>query len=150
MLAKELRGGEVICLVGELGSGKTTFAQGILKGMGAKGPFSSPTFVIIKQYRLEYPISNTQYPSKLQITNYKFQKKYQISDTKYKIQNIYHVDAYRVGAKDILDLGWEEIIASKNDIMIIEWAEKIKRIIPRNAIWIRFKHRGKDEREISF
>ena len=54
LLAKELRGGEIISLTGELGSGKTTFAQGVLRGLGAKGPYTSPTFVVMKKYRITH------------------------------------------------------------------------------------------------
>ena len=157
MLAKELRGGpaspdkraclasrggEIICLTGELGSGKTTFAQGVLKGLGVKGPYTSPTFLVMKHYKKEFPISNFQFPNKSQITKLKTQKKYQI-------QNIYHIDAYRVGPKDILELGWREIIAGKNNIVIVEWAERIKSIVPKSAIWIKFEHKGKDKRIIT-
>ena len=53
MLAEELHSGEIICLSGDLGSGKTTFTQGILKGLKVKGPFTSPTFNIIKIYYSE-------------------------------------------------------------------------------------------------
>ena len=52
MLAKELRGGEIICLTGDLGAGKTTFTQGFLRGLGIKGAITSPTFNILKEYKL--------------------------------------------------------------------------------------------------
>ncbi|MFA5926140.1 MAG: tRNA (adenosine(37)-N6)-threonylcarbamoyltransferase complex ATPase subunit type 1 TsaE [Parcubacteria group bacterium] len=123
MLAKELRGGEILCLSGELGSGKTTFSQGILKGLGVKGPFTSPTFVVLKHYG---------------IRNYEL-----------GIMNVYHIDVYRVGPKDILELGWEEIIAGKNNVVIVEWAERIKRIIPKSAIWLKFSHFDKNNRKIA-
>jgi len=125
ILAKELQGGEIIALSGELGGGKTTFAQGVLKGLKTKGPYTSPTFLVMKHYKKEIP------------------------NPKSKIQNIYHIDCYRIGAKDILDLGWEEIIASKKNVAIVEWAERIKRIVPSRAVWVRFKHKGKSEREIN-
>ena len=66
----------------------------------------------------------------------------------YELHDVYHIDAYRVGLKDVLDLGWEEIISDKNNVIIIEWAERIKRIIPKGAIWIKFEHKGKNKREI--
>jgi tRNA threonylcarbamoyladenosine biosynthesis protein TsaE len=120
MLAKELRGGETICMIGDLGSGKTTFAQGMLKGLGVKGPYTSPTFLVIKHYQ----------------------------NPKSKIQNVDHIDAYRVNSKDILDLGWKEIIADPKNVVIIEWAEKIKNIIPKSVVWINFIWKGENEREI--
>jgi tRNA threonylcarbamoyladenosine biosynthesis protein TsaE len=127
ILGKELRDGEIICLSGDLGSGKTTFAQGVLKGLGAKGPFSSPTFIVMKEYK---------------------KTKDQRLKTKNIIQNIYHIDCYRVKVQDILDLGWEEIIAGKNNVLIVEWAERIKTIIPKSAIWFKFEHMRDNERKI--
>jgi len=137
MLAKELKGGEIICLEGELGSGKTSFTQGILKGLKVEGPYTSPTFVIMKHYQKEFPISNFQFPNKFKIQNSKF-----------KIRDIYHIDAYRVNSVDILELGWEEIVKNKNNVIIIEWADRIKKIIPKSAVWFKFRWIDKDEREI--
>ncbi|MDP1845347.1 MAG: tRNA (adenosine(37)-N6)-threonylcarbamoyltransferase complex ATPase subunit type 1 TsaE [Candidatus Moranbacteria bacterium] len=148
LLAGELRGSEIICLMGELGSGKTTFSQGVLKGLGAKGPYTSPSFLVMKHYKKEFSIFNFQFSNNSQISKSKKQKKYKIPDTKYKILNIYHIDAYRVGSKDVLDLGWEEIVTGESNVVIVEWAERIRRIIPKNAIWIKFRHKGGKEREI--
>jgi tRNA threonylcarbamoyladenosine biosynthesis protein TsaE len=105
LLAGELRGGKVICLSGDLGSGKTTFTQGLLKGLKVRGPYTSPTFVIMKKYK----------------------------------NNIFHFDVYRVGDKDILNLGWEEIIADKNNVIIVEWADRIKKIVPKKCLWVKFE-----------
>jgi tRNA threonylcarbamoyladenosine biosynthesis protein TsaE len=116
LLSRELRGGEVVCLSGDLGAGKTTFTQGLLKGLGAKGPYTSPTFVIMKKYG----------------------------------EHIFHIDAYRVGADDILNLGWKEIIADKNNIVIIEWAERVSDIIPKDSLWVNFEWKGEKERKIMF
>ena len=115
MLAKELKGGKIICLEGELGSGKTTFTQGLLKSLGVRGPCTSPTFVIMKMYK----------------------------------DSIFHFDAYRVRDKDILNLGWEELIADKNNIIIVEWADRIQKIIPKRALRIKFKWLGENKRKIS-
>jgi tRNA threonylcarbamoyladenosine biosynthesis protein TsaE len=114
LLARELKGGVIICLSGDLGSGKTTFTQGLLKGLKVKGPYTSPTFVIMKKYK----------------------------------NNIFHFDAYRVGAKDILNLGWEEIIADKNNIIIVEWADRIKKIIPEKSLQISFEWIDNNTRKI--
>ncbi len=125
LLAKELRGGEVICLAGELGSGKTTFAQGVLRGLGANGPYTSPTFLVMKHYKIKITNQNLEF------------------------ENIYHIDCYRVKAQDILALGWKEITSGKNNIVIVEWAERIRRIIPEDAIWIGFEHWRDNKRKIS-
>jgi tRNA threonylcarbamoyladenosine biosynthesis protein TsaE len=152
MLAKELKSGKIICLEGELGSGKTTFAQGILKGLKVKGPYTSPTFVIMKHYKKEVG-------SKKQVASVKIPlnpplkkgEKKQANEAKkpMKLSSIYHIDAYRVGAKDILELSWEEIVKNKNNAIIIEWADRIKKIIPNSAIWIKFKWMEKNKRAIS-
>lgn len=121
-LAKKLKGGEIICLKGNLGSGKTTFSQGILEELGAEKPYTSPTFLIMKAYQLN----------------------------KKKIKNVYHIDTYRVGSEDILDLGWEEITENKVNVIIVEWPERIKEIILEGFMDIKFEWINKDKRRIIF
>lgn len=132
LLAKELQGGEIICLSGDLGSGKTTFTQGLLKGLKIKGPYTSPTFVVMKHYKKKLPATQYQLPDKP------------------KSLNIYHIDAYRIKTNDLLELGWKEFAGEKNSIIIIEWAERIKKIIPKNATRIKFNWISKNERELEF
>jgi tRNA threonylcarbamoyladenosine biosynthesis protein TsaE len=67
-----------------------------------------------------------------------------------KIQNIYHFDAYRVEAKDILDLGWEEILSDKKNIIIIEWSQRVKKILPKNSLQINFEWLDENKRKITF
>ena len=110
----------LICLKGDLGGGKTTFVQGIAEAMKIKEPVTSPTFLIMKKYQ---PLRG-----------------------KY---TLYHFDCYRVkNAQEILDLGWEEIIKEKNNIILVEWAEKIKEILPKDSIWIKFGFVDENERKI--
>lgn len=116
LLAEEIKDGRVVALSGELGSGKTTFTQGLLRSLGIKGPYTSPTFVIMKKYG----------------------------------KNIFHIDAYRVEEQDILDLGWEEIIGEPRNIIIVEWADRIKKIIPEDSLWIEFEWLGENNRKIKF
>ena len=118
LLANELKGGEVICLFGELGAGKTTFTQGLLEGLGAEKPYTSPTFVVMKEYKTEVRRQKS---------------------VNSRIGNVYHFDAYRVEAEDILNLGWEEIITEESNVCIVEWADKLEKIIPERAIWIGFE-----------
>lgn len=125
LLALELKDGKIICLEGDLGAGKTTFTQGLLKGLKVRGPYTSPTFVIMKEYVIK---------SKNQNPNFK---------------NIYHIDAYRVKDKDILNLGWEELIAGKKNIIIVEWADRIKKILPKDCLKIKFKWVGENKRKVT-
>ncbi|MFA6183850.1 MAG: tRNA (adenosine(37)-N6)-threonylcarbamoyltransferase complex ATPase subunit type 1 TsaE [Parcubacteria group bacterium] len=122
--AQNVKGGDIICLKGGLGAGKTTFTQGFLKTLGAEGALTSPTFIVMKKYSLK--------------------------KNSYKVKNIYHIDTYRVESEDILDLGWKELIGNKENIIIIEWPEKIKNIIPFRAVWLNFELIDKDRRRVSF
>jgi tRNA threonylcarbamoyladenosine biosynthesis protein TsaE len=155
LLAKEIKTGAIICLSGDLGSGKTTFTQGLLKGLGAEGPYTSPTFVVLKHYKVKSKKLKVKSSSK----NLKISLSPQPPLPKGEggrrpgeggFKNIYHIDAYRVDSKDILDLGWEEIIGNDKNIVIIEWAERIQKIIPKNSLWIKFEWKGENEREIIF
>lgn len=112
----------VLLLSGDLGAGKTTFVQGFMKGAGIKKKITSPTFVIIKNYELR-------------IKNYDNYKR------------IYHIDCYRIHKpKDIQNTGIKEILNNPQNIVLIEWPERIKRILPKNAIIIKLKY-GKKENE---
>lgn len=119
-LAKTTKG-NVFALTGELGAGKTTFAKGFAKGLGIKEKIISPTFVLIKQYR----IPNTD-----------------------KI--FYHLDLYRLEDTNHLnDLGLKDILNNKKNIVLIEWAEKAKSHLPKNITWVSFKFKNSNLREIS-
>jgi len=63
--------------------------------------------------------------------------------------NFYHFDCYRIQKqKDILNLGFKKIINNPKNIVAIEWADKIKKIIPKGALWIKFEHLGGNKRKI--
>ena len=117
LLAQEISRPVVLALTGDLGSGKTTFIQGFLKGLGVKKRITSPTFVIMRTYNL-----------------------------------VYHIDCYRLSKpKELLKLGFKEILQNPKAIILIEWAEKIRKILPKNTIWLEFKHdRKPNERVIHF
>jgi len=132
--AKKLKGGEVIGLIGELGSGKTTFVKGLAEGLGIKESITSPTFLMLKEYDILRP-------------------KVHLVGVHRKVRILVHVDAYRVeNIKDIKSVGIEDFLSRKDAIVVIEWAEKIKKILPKNAIYIYFKHKinhkSKKAREI--
>lgn len=98
--------GDLICLAGDLGSGKTTMAQGIARGWGSFDLVTSPTFVLINEYR--------------------------------RADNavLYHFDAFRLnGAMDALALGLEDILDSEGPMMV-EWPERVEKILPESRLWI--------------
>lgn len=159
-----LGGRNVILLKGQLGSGKTTFSQGILNFLGARGPFTSPTFVIMKAYsvgKIQDTRYNNQTNPKLQIKNHKthlsppFAKGETESANKnsinYKprtINCVYHLDCYRVGGRDVLELGWEEIVKDKSNLVLVEWPEKIESILPDKFLQMEFEVLGENKREV--
>lgn len=111
----------VIGLEGDLGSGKTTFIQGLAQGLGIKEPITSPTFVILKMIELKQG----------------------------KWNYFYHIDCYRISnPEDLLDLDFKEII-NQPSIVVIEWAERVKEILPQNARWIKFEYLSQNERKIT-
>ena len=66
-----------------------------------------------------------------------------------KYKNLYHLDCYRLNKpKDLLDLDFKEIISNPKNIVLIEWAEKVRRILPRDRIWIRFETVSSKKRKI--
>ena len=95
----------VICLDGELGSGKTVFTKGIANALGIKEPITSPTFSIIKEYDGELPL--------------------------------YHMDVYRLDG-NTEGIGIEEYF-NKGGVVVIEWADTIKDILPKEYLHIKFK-----------
>jgi len=113
----------VLALHGNLGGGKTTFLQGLANGLGIKDKILSPTFVIMKRFKIP----------------------------KSKFKNFYHIDLYRIeNGKDAGSLEINEIIKNPENIVAIEWPEKIKKILPPKTIKISFKFIDDNNREIIF
>lgn len=121
-IAKNLRGGEVILLHGDLGSGKTTFTQGLAHGLGVSGRVTSPTFLIVRSYTL---------------------------DNHSTLEMLYHIDAYRLsGAKETAELGLQEIFSDPKAVVVCEWPERIAELLPKKNITINFTYLNENERRI--
>lgn len=113
---KKLRKGAVIALTGTLGSGKTTFVQGLALGLGLRKKIISPTFIIM----VCRPIPKTP-------------------------RVFYHLDLYRVGDKrTIQELGLSEIVRNPQNIIAIEWPEKFNSSLPIHTQRINFAHDGRN------
>ena len=111
----------VLGLQGNLGGGKTTFMQGFAKGLGINEKILSPTYVILKHFKIQ---------------NSKF-------------TDFYHVDCYRINKpEEILELDWEEIISNPKNIVAVEWPEKIKKFLSKQTMFLDFKFVNETQREM--
>lgn len=109
----------VLALEGELGAGKTTFVQGFAKGLGVREKILSPTFIVMKRFK--------------------------IYDVRFK--NFYHFDCYRLNdPKEILQLGFKDIISNPKNIVVIEWPERIEKTLSKKVILIQFRCDEKNSR----
>ena len=100
-LARKLKGNEIVLLSGILGAGKTVFIRGLAKNLKVTSPITSPTFNIFRVYDCLIPESKTK-------------------------AQLYHFDAYRLKKyADLLTIGWKDILAEENSIILLEWPECI-------------------------
>ena len=105
----------VLALSGELGSGKTTFIQGLAKTLGIREKVQSPTFVLAKWYALAKRFN--------------------------PLRHFIHIDAYRLERMlEAKRLGFYKILRDNEAVIALEWAERVKKLVPPSAIWIQCKH----------
>jgi tRNA threonylcarbamoyladenosine biosynthesis protein TsaE len=122
--ATDVHGATLVLLKGDLGAGKTTFVQGILRALGVTGHVTSPTFVLMKKYPLPADVA---------------------------WHTLVHVDAYRLeGEKEINALRFEEIVRDPNNLIFFEWPERIWATFPSNAQIIQLKFIDEKTREIGW
>lgn len=115
--AAALRPGDVVALTGDLGAGKTVFTRGVASALGIHGEVTSPTFVLIHEYRGAFPL--------------------------------YHMDLYRLeNEREMLDIGVEDYFYS-DGVCLVEWAEKLGDLFPRDAIRVAIRHVDSRSREIT-
>jgi len=120
--ARRLEGGEVLCLIGDLGGGKTCFTKGLARGLGIKKMIASPSFLLLKVHKIKGRA----------------------------IKYFCHVDAYRIkSSKEMVDLGLKDYLNQKNTVVVIEWADKIKNILkPYKKFIFEFLFINKNTRRI--
>ncbi|MBR0197040.1 MAG: tRNA (adenosine(37)-N6)-threonylcarbamoyltransferase complex ATPase subunit type 1 TsaE [Kiritimatiellae bacterium] len=117
--AQELKRGDIICLEGELGAGKTTFIQGLAAALGVAGRVTSPTFCIVREH---------------------LRTASQTSACDDEPLLLVHMDLYRLGGEeDVEAIGWDEYLA-RGAIIAVEWPERAGSLIPQNAYHIRFAY----------
>jgi len=121
-VAATLKPGDVVCLEGDLGAGKTTFTQGLARALGVAGRVTSPTFCIVQEHRASSPDSDVQF--------------------------LVHMDLYRLrGEDDVLAIGWEDYLA-EGAVLVVEWPERAGSLIPPDARHVAFRHLEGGERRL--
>lgn len=111
----------VIGLFGDLGAGKTTFTKAFVRSLGMRKKIISPTFILMRNFPIKGPY-----------------------------HRVYHIDAYRVNEKSLSQLGLKDIMNDPGNIVIIEWADRVRKILPSSAILIDIKHGDKrNERHLT-
>ena len=120
-LGRLLRCGDVVCLEGSLGTGKTCLTQGVARGLGVTGPITSPTFIIANEYVLPH-----------------------------RTEKLHHIDLYRVETSaEACATGLEELFY-RDGICVIEWAERVLDILPAHKLWIKLFYVDCTTRQFSF
>lgn len=108
------KGAFVVIFKGDLGAGKTTFIQGLMRKLGVRRKIVSPTFTLLRSYRL---------------------------NREGNFSTIHHFDCYRMnGEREINDLGFKEMIKDPRNIILIEWPERISKAIPRGKITVAMEY----------
>ena len=166
--ASELKPGDVVCLEGDLGAGKTTFTQGLAAALGVDGRVTSPTFCLVQEHRRNNRIiecSNNRNGEIIELSNNRIIECEKdglngaMSTANSKIRKfdysnislLVHMDLYRLHDEDdVLAIGWEDYL-SEGAILVVEWPERAGSLIPPTAKHVVFTHLdGEENRRIEF
>lgn len=113
-----LRPGDIVTLSGPLGSGKTTFAQGVARALGLESEIASPTFVIIHQYEGEIALLHMD---------------------AYRLENLEY--------DELREAGWEDFLARQDAVRLLEWPEMVEKWLPEARFRVRFEIVGHGEKQ---
>ena len=121
-----LQAGDLVCLEGSLGTGKTCLVQGIGRGMGVVEPITSPSFTLIAEYQ-----PSAAFGERSEST----------------VPVLYHVDLYRLhtAVEEARAVGLEDYMLG-DGVCVIEWAERIQPILPEERLWIFLRHVDQSKR----
>ncbi|HWS85143.1 MAG TPA: tRNA (adenosine(37)-N6)-threonylcarbamoyltransferase complex ATPase subunit type 1 TsaE [Ktedonobacteraceae bacterium] len=132
-LGELLHGDELILLNGQLGSGKTTFTQGLAKGLHITAVISSPTFTLLKEYRSQVQLASDETDTAEIVAM-------RLGSAQSEAYSLYHFDLYRLDDPDeIIDLGFEDYFYNPNPgsgICVVEWADKADALWPTERLSI--------------
>ena len=119
----ETVGASILALHGDLGAGKTSLTQALAALLGVQGEVTSPTFVILKSY----------------------------TTTDVHFRTLVHIDAYRLeGAEELAVLNFDDMVKDPHTLIVIEWAERVASLIPKDALEITLAHAPNEQRTLSY
>lgn len=118
----------MLALTGALGAGKTTFVQGLTRALGIKNKVLSPTFILMQPFDIQASRAKRAFLSR-----------------------VWHIDCYRIESpKELLGLGLGDILKDQDNLVVIEWADKVKELLPEDAILVNFEYgEGENRRTIT-
>lgn len=118
-------GATLVTLSGELGAGKTAFTKAVAKALGVDNVVTSPTFVLEKIYKLGHPMS--------------------------KFKRLIHIDAYRLSkGSDLAPLGFDELMEDADNLILLEWLEKVADALPVSSAQLSFAVRADGSHTITY
>jgi tRNA threonylcarbamoyladenosine biosynthesis protein TsaE len=121
-LGRHLNGGDVVALEGDLGAGKTVFAQGVGMGWGSTSRLVSPTYVLVRRHR--------RHQGDLEL---------------------YHIDLYRLNSiAEIEMLGLDEVVGYPGTVCLVEWPERHSGIFPQERLWVHLRMLDEYRRSLVF
>lgn len=134
----------ILALSGNLGAGKTTFTQGLAKALGIKDRVVSPTFVVMKSFLIPEPKGRKLHSIASFARGFGRPEK-ATRDKRF----FWHIDCWRLDQSDFEYLGLKEILENRENIVCLEWAERVKKLLSRNAVLLRFEHLGGNKRKVT-
>lgn len=126
MHASRSKTARVLALTGTLGTGKTTFVQGLARALGIRNRVLSPTFILMQPF--DVCVSQGRGA---------------------RASRVWHIDCYRIeNPNELLRVGLGDILEDPSNLVVIEWADKIKELLPKNTMWVRFEYGEKENERI--
>ena len=115
--AKGLKAGDIVELLGDLGSGKTFFVKALCRALSCMHPATSPSFVLKNEYKCKF--------------------------------RVLHFDFYRVHDKELIAEELKEDLDKMNGVILVEWAEPVRNVLPKNRYMIKFDIIGENSRRLT-
>lgn len=154
-LGELLQGGELLLLEGQLGMGKTTFTQGLARGLGITDTINSPTFTLLKEY---VGIPQSVSPASILSSHHDSTSQFELrrrrerrSERVNRRPSLYHFDLYRLeDPEEMFALGFDDYFTEPSGVCVVEWADRAEGLWPHERLDILLHLMGETERGLTF